>query len=475
MSRTMSTNNDAGVATGRRLLAGAVALGLVNSLWSLLEWAELLLVRQGGKPFCSVDEKLNCAQVWDGAFAVAVHDVTQIPIAGWGLAWGIVATLLPLLALTEGALLQRGVSSAIRIVALVGVASIPVFAGASAMAGALCTMCIGTYVFVAGWATCAWLGTRRTGFASAGAGAVLAGALTLACLLALLVPGMRTPHATGKLDLAAAKEGASSPSSSPSSSASPSKAPTSTTGSEGMFAGPATGDPVRDDLLQRFMGSLDEQTRQAMSDLLAAYRAASPGVLGAPRSLVIGDAKAPVRLTDWTDPQCPHCAMLHETLAEIARTVPPNLFSVEPRHFPLDGFCNPEVQRRSEDGARCIGALAQICLEGDPRQFEASGALFAARAATVDAVYAALKPFVDPAKLKACVEGDDAKKKLADDIAAAMQFKLEGTPLVLLNGREVRAFPPLIYALLLTGGADRHPAFAGLPAPRPLDDHGHAH
>ena len=145
------------------------------------------------------------------------------------------------------------------------------------------------------------------------------------------------------------------------------------------------------------------------------------------------------------------------------------------RHFPLDGACNTSVQRRSEDGARCIGALAQICLEGDPKQFEASGALFAARAQTVDAIYEALKPFRDPAKLKACVESDDAKKKLQDDITAALQFNIEGTPLVLLNGREVRAFPPLIYALILTGGADRHPAFAGLPAPRPVTGDGHAH
>jgi predicted DsbA family dithiol-disulfide isomerase len=178
-----------------------------------------------------------------------------------------------------------------------------------------------------------------------------------------------------------------------------------------------------------------------------------------------------VRVTDWTDPLCPHCAMLHETLGEIAKTAPPGLFSVESRHFPLDGFCNPGVQRKSEDGARCIGALAQICLEGDKKQFEASGALFAARAQTVDAVYAALKPFRDPAKLKKCIESAEAKARLQDDIAAAMQFNIEGTPLVLLNGREVRAFGPLVYALILTGGADKNAAFRTLPPPRPQQEH----
>jgi serine/threonine-protein kinase len=61
-----------------------------------------------------------------------------------------------------------------------------------------------------------------------------------------------------------------------------------------------------------------------------------------------------------------------------------------------------------------------------------------------------------------------------------MQFDIQGTPLVLVNGREVQPVPPLLYALVLTGGAWQHPAFAELPPPRPAgqghDSHaGHAH
>ena len=71
------------------------------------------------------------------------------------------------------------------------------------------------------------------------------------------------------------------------------------------------------------------------------------------------------------------------------------------------------------------------------------------------------------------------KKKLQDDINAAMQFNIEGTPLVLINGREVRPVPPLLYALVLTGGAWQNAAFADLPPPRPLPTEGggdgHAH
>ncbi len=465
---------------GRRFLAAGVFLGFVNALWALFQWAELLLARNGGTPFCSVDETFNCAQVWDSAFAVTVHNLTQIPLAGWGLIWGIAATLLPLLALVDDGWLKRGLSAALRFTALAGVASVAAFATASFVAGALCIGCIGTYVGVALWSVTIWKSTGEHGFAEAPKGAALAVAVVAAGFAVLVVPGMRTPHAEAKLSLptpdkAVAHNDTKTPPKTPSTS------PTSPNASApSEFDGPATGDEARDELLERFMQSLDPQSKQAMADLLLAYKEASAVVVKPARNVSLGDKKAPLRITEWTDPLCPHCAQLHDTLAEIQRTVPPGLFAVESRHFPLDGFCNSGVTRKSEDGLRCVGAKAQICFEGDPKEFDASGALFKARAQTVDAVYESLKPFRDTAKLKKCVDSPKTQELLDDDVKDALALNIEGTPLVLFNGKEVRPFGPLVYALILTGGSHQHPAFRDLPPPRrPTagdDDHsGHAH
>jgi len=467
-----ATASPADVAANRSL-AGAVVLGFVNALWALFQWAELLLARQGGTPFCSVDETFNCSAVWDSAFAVAVHDTTQVPIAGWGLMWGIAATLLPLYALVDGSAMGRGLSAALRLTALAGVASIAGLATASAIAGALCIGCIGTYVLVAAWSVLVWLRSREHGFAEAGRGVAMAAGIVAVSFGILLVPGMRTPHAEQKLSLPpppTTTEKKPTPA--------PTPAPTATAKTTDMFDGPPTGDAARDELIERFMGQLDPQAKQVMSDLLRDYRETPVGQLPKTRALAAGKAAAAVKLVDWTDPLCPHCAMLHETMKEIDKSVPPGLFSVEARHFPLDGFCNAGVQRKSPDGVRCIGAKAQICMEGDPKAFEASGALFAARAQTVDAVYEAFAPFRDRKALEKCVNSKETEAKLQDDIKAALALNLEGTPLLYMNGREVRPFGPLVYVLVLTGGADRHPAFKGLPEPRPkqADPHaGHGH
>ena len=455
------------------LLAVGVVLGFVNALWALFQWAELLLARAGSTPFCALDETFNCSAVWDSPFAAGVHDVTQVPIAGWGLIWGIAATLLPLYALVDSGALSRGLSAALRLTGVAGVVSVIGLAAASIIGGHLCLGCIGTYILVAAWTAVAWTQTKANGFDEAPRGAAMAAGVVAVSFAILLVPGMRTPHAEKKLSLPVATPNTDKPTPTPA----PAPAPTPAATTD-MFDGPSTGDAVRDDLLERFVAALDPQARQAMSDLLREYRDTKVVPTPKTRAHSYGDAKAPLKLVDWTDPLCPHCAMLHETMKEIASTVPPGLFSVEARHFPLDGFCNTGVQRKSPDGVRCIGAKAQICLEGDPKAYDASGALFAARAQTVDAVFEALKPFRDRAALEQCIASKATDDKLQADIAAALELNIDGTPLLLMNGKEVRPFGPLVYALILTGGADRHPAFRTLPPPRPkqADPHaGHQH
>ena len=455
-------------ASHPRLLGGAVFLGFLNAQWALFQWAELLLARAGGTPFCSIDETFNCSAVWDSDFAVLVHNSTQVPIAGWGLIWGIAATLLPLLALVDETRLARGLSSALRLVGLAGLGSVAALGTASAMAGTFCIGCIGTYVLVMVWSALAWRSTRSFGFSALGRGAFWAGAVVAVSVLVLLVPGTRTPHAPAKLSLP-------SPAPKMATDSAPAKPAPVTSNDPQLFDGPPSGDVARDELLERFIPSLDAQNAQTLSDLLLQYREAKTVIMGPPRHLVFGDAKATVHITEWTDPLCPHCAMLHATIGEIMKSVPQGLFSVESRHFPLDGFCNSGVTRKSEDGARCIGAKAALCLEGNPKHFEATSALFAARAETPAAVYEALKSFVEPAQLKKCVDASATQKLIDLDVNAALALNIEGTPLLLVNGKEARPFGPLIYALVLTGGSDRHPAFKGLPTPRPPNPDGDGH
>jgi protein-disulfide isomerase/uncharacterized membrane protein len=441
----------------------ALVASVLSSIWAVFQWIELVSTRAGNTPFCSVNDTLNCAAVWDLPIAVTLHNTTQVPVAGHGLIWGVLMTVL--LVMARSALTPR-LSAALRVVAVIGVLSIVVLGAASAMAGVLCLTCLGTYALVVVACTGAWMGTRDQPLLLP-QGAAMAGVGALGLWLLCIYPGMKTPHAPVPMKLPTAPT-----------TVAPSITPPVI--KNVMFDGPATGDPIRDNLIEQFTSQVDPQTKQLISDVFNMYnnaRAQKPVPMTPARSLAIGQPAAPVRITEWTDPRCPHCRDLHSTLEEIRQSVPAGLFSVDSRQFPLDGACNAGVERKSDDAYRCIAAKAAICLEGNPNAHAAITAIFSIlENATVSGLKTALAPFITPAQLDACVTSPATAAKLQSDIDAALPHNLEGTPLVLINGYEFQNFPPAIYLMILTGGTMKHPTFAGFPAPRPPPSHdGHQH
>jgi serine/threonine-protein kinase len=233
-------------------------------------------------------------------------------------------------------------------------------------------------------------------------------------------------------------------------------------GRAALERGAGKGNPA----LEEFLGTLAPGLKQTLSDSLFIHKngiALPPG----PARALLGSPNAKLRLTEFTDVLCDHCAQLHETLQQLRQMAPPDSFSIEPRQFPLDAECNAAVQRR-EGPLRCLAAKAQICVEGHEKAFEYSGALFAKqKTLTTGDVYALAAPYMKRPELEACIQSPETNAKLQADIELAMRYELDGTPLVLLNGRKAVAFPPFLYAMALTQGQIDHPAFASLPPANP--------
>ena len=416
-------------------LAGLAALAALAALWSLFLWGELRVSRAGGAAFCGLGSAADCAAVWDSAFAASVHRASGLPVAGWGLVWGLVALALPIAALwrfAEGS--ARGpLVSAIKFNAAAGVVA------ASFSERAFCTGCFVTYLLVAGYAGIALAGWRAAGLPELPRGLTHAGAATVAAYFLLLYPGMNTPRSSGEAGRQALERA-------------------------GQPAG--TGDAERDRLLGEIVASLSPGERQTLADSLHVYREAPGFPLETPR-LLVGAPAAPVRITEFTDVLCSHCAELHLTLGRLQKAAPPGSFSIEPRQFPLNGECNPYVQRRDAP-VRCLAARAQICLEGRPGAFEFAGELFTRqKALTPEQVFEQAAPHLPRAELEACLTSPETTAKLRADQEAATRHDLDGTPLVLVNGRKGTSFAPFLYAMVLTGGVPDHAAFGTLPPANP--------
>jgi len=422
--------------------AALVGLGAVAALWALFLWGELFLARAGGTPFCALGGDTGCAAIWDSGFASAVQRQTGLPIAAWGVVWGLVASALPLLGLLRTAE-RRPVAmwvSATRLTAAGGAVIVFVMIAVSAAERAFCLGCFGTYVIVAGYAGVALLGWRSAGLPDRGRGIAVAASATALAFVLLLYPGLATPRAGGEAGRAAIA-----------------KATARATG---------TGDAERDGSLRTLVESLDAPMRQTLSDSLHIYRTSRAQSLSPPR-LLLGPVDAPVRITEFTDIRCEHCAELHRTLSSLRENLPAGSFSVEARHFPLDAECNP-LMRSSSDPVRCLAAKVKICLEGHEKATEVTGRLFENQGTlTRDRVFSLTAPYASHRELDVCVRSAETARKLDEDIRTAARFDPDGTPIVLVNGRQGTSFGPFLYAMVLTRGAADHPAFDALPPPNP--------
>ena len=81
-------------------------------------------------------------------------------------------------------------------------------------------------------------------------------------------------------------------------------------------------------------------------------------------------------------------------------------------------------------------------------------------------------------KLEQCLKSPDSERALREDIEYAMAYDIHGTPMLVVNGKEISAggSETFLYALSLTNGNAQSPAFRALPPPRAMSAHeGHGH
>lgn len=417
------------------LLYGLSAVGALASGWAIFLWYQLMVSRSGAEPFCGFGDSGDCAALWDAEFAARIHDLTGLPVAGWGLVWGAAATVLPIFALTASKDAWQRWIQACRIIAWMGVLGVVGLLIVSALAGLFCISCSVTYVLCLAYAGGALFGLPS--FPRQRPWLAVAGTLGLAWV-ALLWPGMSTPK---NLERA------------------------------GQQAIASSQETTRDEkpTLESFIAELDPNLRQGLSDTLTMYRAA-PQVDGqpAPRNLIFGNIDAPVLITEFTDTLCSHCATLHGNLTYLESIFDPSEFAVDGRHFPLDGNCNAHLDVRGPESVRCLAARARICAEDTGQGSELSAALYRnQRGLTETQVYELAAPFINRNDLTACVDSARTRDALAADVEFAWLFEPHGTPLVLVNGRQGNAFGPFLFAMILAQGNADHPAFGALPAPSP--------
>ncbi len=422
-----------------------LGVALLTLSLGLYQWYELYEMRtSGASPLCDLSENLDCTAVWTSPLATAVHRYTGLPFAAWGVAWGGMVFILAL-QLTRRQGRQIPADDIVLALRLVtgggGLLSLGLLIYSITL-GVFCPTCLLFYVFVAVsvYLAFARLHPEQPAWSRA---ALHDLGLLLIIVAVLLYPGLQTP----KQDLASA------------------------TLAKIIESSPNHGDvDLSQDPLAKFLRDLEPQVQQIVSDARAVYRTAR--VIESPVDIarvISGNPQAPVHLIDWVDIRCPHCRNLDEALNEIRGVTPNTSWTEESRHFPLDSECNASVSRSDGSGVACLSAKLLICLAGSPQGklvrttlFNEQRKLSMARVWTI-----AAEDQTQRASLEKCVTSPETIATLRRDIELANRHGIEGTPLVVINGRQAPAFPPFIFAMIIAAGDSNAAGFQTLPPPRP--------
>ena len=119
----------------------------------------------------------------------------------------------------------------------------------------------------------------------------------------------------------------------------------------------------------------------------------------------------------------------------------------------------------------------QLCLEGTPQYLSVRRELFENQERlSPELIWEIATKAKSMMELSACVASPETQATLEADIKYALEFKIDGTPLVLLNGRATLPVKDFIYGMALAKGDSQSPLFGVLPKPLgPEHAHEHAH
>lgn len=146
-------------------------------------------------------------------------------------------------------------------------------------------------------------------------------------------------------------------------------------------------------------------------------------------------AEAPIRISVFSDFQCPFCKVVADQMHELARRYPGKV-NIQYIFYPLDAKCNSNVKGRFHEHA-CDAAMLAAC---DEKKFaQVHDEIFDQQDQLPKGV---LKEIADKHSLKGCMENTDIKNKVISAINQGAKYNLKSTPTIIINGKKIEGTIP---------------------------------
>jgi protein-disulfide isomerase/uncharacterized membrane protein len=146
-------------------------------------------------------------------------------------------------------------------------------------------------------------------------------------------------------------------------------------------------------------------------------------------------ADAPIRITVFSDFECPFCKVVADQMPELIRRYPKQI-NIQYSFYPLDNKCNSNIKGSFHQSA-CDAAMLAAC---DEKKFLAvHDDIFANQDKLKAGV---LTEIASKHGLENCLGNEEVKNKVITAINTATQFNLKSTPTIILNGKKIEGTIP---------------------------------
>jgi protein-disulfide isomerase/uncharacterized membrane protein len=183
---------------------------------------------------------------------------------------------------------------------------------------------------------------------------------------------------------------------------------------------------------KKYAADLEDFDHQAYLDFFYLQKPISIDTAGRP---MWGRPGAPVTIVEFSDFECPYCKFaatnLKPRLREHQNDIAFYYFS-----YPLDKSCNPYMPRDLHEHA-CDASRAALCADAQGKFWAMHDKLFAHQPnfSHDEILDYAKKVGLDTQRFESCLGSDEIKQKIMANIEAGKSANLEGTPMILVNGR----------------------------------------
>jgi protein-disulfide isomerase/uncharacterized membrane protein len=151
---------------------------------------------------------------------------------------------------------------------------------------------------------------------------------------------------------------------------------------------------------------------------------------------VKGSGTAKIKIIEISDLECPYCESMFFTLEKFYNIYRDDTL-ISFLHYPLDTACNPYISYCLHATA-CNAAKAAICANSEGLFFEYASLLYQHRERHdhTDLLNYAESLGINRNTLDECMKSKETLKRLADDINAAHNYKIRGTPTIFINRKK---------------------------------------